>query len=55
MKLTGRPLVDVALRLKGAVPNVWFAGAANVIVCAAWETVKLRVTEGAAEYIESPA
>src|SRR5580700_10429063 len=53
-KAIARPAVDVAFREKGAVPNVTFPSAPKLIVCAALLTVKLRVTEGAAEYVALP-
>ena len=49
-KLTGRLELDVAESGRGATPNVWAAGALNVIVWVskvAGFTVKLRETIGA--------
>jgi hypothetical protein len=48
-KATARSEVDVASRAKGAVPKLTVPGAPKVMVCAAWLTMKLRVTGGAAE------
>ena len=54
LNVTGNPDVAVALTVTGESASVLFASAAKVIVCATFDTVKLRVTAGAALYTESP-
>ena len=49
VKLTGRPEVAVALRLKGGVPSNILPMVPNEILCEACATAKLRMTGAAAE------
>lgn len=53
-KLTARPDDAVALTVNGGFPKVLPASVANVIVCAAFATVKLRSTFGAGAYTALP-
>jgi hypothetical protein len=47
-KLTGSPELAEALTVKGAIPRFTLLSGLNVIVCEAWDTVKLRITLDAA-------
>jgi hypothetical protein len=49
LKFTANPEVADALTVKGAAPKVWLASPPNVIVWLSGFTVKLWLTDGAAE------
>jgi hypothetical protein len=48
VKVTARPDDDVALTVTGDCDICWSSNDPNVIVCVAFEIVKLRLTAGAA-------
>jgi hypothetical protein len=54
-KVTASPDDAVALTVTGDCANVLFASVPNVIVCAAWLTVKFCCTDGAGLYVPLPA
>src|SRR3954468_16557107 len=54
LKLTGNPDDETALTVTGDWASRLLASAANVIVCVAFDTVKLRLTLGAVAYVAFP-
>jgi hypothetical protein len=48
VRVTGKPELALALKLKGATPYVTLLNGPNVTVCDALLTVKLRLIAGAA-------
>jgi hypothetical protein len=55
VKVTANLEVAVALTVTGDWARVFLPTAAKVIVCAAWDTVKLLLTAAAAVYAAFPA
>ena len=54
VNVTGNPLEDVAATTTGVSANVFFGGAANVIVLASFETASSRLTGLAGQAVQLP-
>ena len=54
VNVTGRPLDEVAAAITGVCASVLPLIPGNVIVLASFDTVKLRLTDGAALYAAVP-
>ena len=55
VKVTASPEEAVALTVKGALPRLRLKRVPKLMVCGSFATVKLRLTFGAAAYVELPA